>query len=106
MYFGSRTSADAALSARPRQDLQITPAIARPGETVQVSVQVRRSELIDRGGMVVVGDVAASVTGADGASEIVRLWPGANAGRFDARVQAPASGEYTVRVTRGGSSVE
>jgi len=98
--------ADAALSARPRLDLQITPAIARPGDTVHISVQVRRSELIDRGGTVAVGDVAASLSGADGASEIIRLWPGTSVGRFDARVQAPASGGYTVRVARGESSVE
>jgi hypothetical protein len=97
--------ADAALSARPRLDLRITPAIARPGDTVHISVQVRRSELEERGGTLTVGEVAAVLTGAS-TDEIVRLWPGASAGRFDARIQAPAAGAYTVRVTRGESSVD
>jgi hypothetical protein len=98
--------ADAALSARPRLDLRITPAIARPGDSVHIAFELRRSELAERGGTVTVGEVAAVLTGANGTDEIVRLWPGRSAGHFNARIQAPAPGAYTIRATRGNSSVE
>jgi hypothetical protein len=97
--------ADAALAAVPPLDLRVTPAAARPGERLRITVQVRRSELETGGGLGVDG-IAAVLTGPGGAEQRIRLWPGTRAGLFEAEIEAPDAGGYTVRASGAQSSVE
>ena len=98
--------AGAALASRPRIDLRVARAVARPGDSIEVSVQLRPGDVTSGGGVFTTEAVEASLIMADGAQERIRLWPGARAGLFEGRIHAPAAGGHTVRAAAGGSSVE
>lgn len=98
--------AGAALASRPPIDLRIERAVARPGDSIEVTVQLRPGDVKASGGAVATEAVEASLITGDGRQEMIRLWPGARAGLFEGRIHAPAAGGHTVRAAAGGSSVE
>ena len=98
--------ADGALAAPPRVALSVTPAIARPGDEIDLSVALRDTELDPGGGVFSSPLVAAAISGGDGRRETIRLWPGTRAGVYTARLIAPAQGRYSVSAAVAGSSTE
>lgn len=95
--------ADAALDAPPKLDVQVEPAIARPGDTVNVSVVVRQTELRRHGQTLSVPRVTASLVGGDGRRDHIRLWPAAPVGRYEAGLVAPAAGRYNISASIPGA---
>jgi hypothetical protein len=91
--------AEAALAAPPRLGLQMNPSVARPGETVSIRAQLRPTEFDDRAMPLRMPAIRASLVGSTGQQELIRLWPTAEIGAFEARIKAPVSGRYDVRVS-------
>ena len=79
-----------ALATPPAVDVEITPAVARPGESVRVAARVHRSAL-DAG-----ATASLQVSARLESGEAVRLWPDAEADVFAAvirgRLARPAEG--------------
>ena len=95
---------EAALAAPPRLSATIEPAIAREGDPLSVSVNVRGTEF-DRGAaQISMPPIAASLVDAAGREQPLRIWPGTRVGAFAARLPAPPPGRYTVTVSMSGAS--
>jgi hypothetical protein len=96
--------AEAALAAPPRLGLRVNPSVARPGETVVIRAQLRPTEFDDRAAPLRLPTIRASLVGSAGQQEMVRMWPAAEEGVFEARITAPASGRYDLRVSADGGA--
>lgn len=98
--------ADAAAAAPPRVTVDVQPSIARPGDEIVVSVQLRPTEFDDAGEPIDLPAVEAKLVSGDGGEELIRLWPGGTPGTFEGRVRAPRSGRYSATVTVQGASAD
>lgn len=96
--------ADGALQAPPRIDVHAEPAIARTGETVKISVNVRGTELEREPKTVSLPPVSAWVSGEDGRKDAIRLWPVAPVGRLEATVVTSAPGHFTITASIPGAT--
>ena len=94
--------ADAAVTARPRLAVDLTPNIAREGDRLVVSVSVRATELERRAATIRVPAVSAAIVASSGQEEMIRLWPGPRLGSFVGRLRAPIAGQYTVSASLNG----
>jgi hypothetical protein len=91
----------AALSAPPPIQIDLRPAIVRPGATASLRVRLRRTEWTDPDSAkheAALPPIAARISDASGKMETVRLWPEAEAGVFRGEVIAATAGIHTVRV--------
>jgi hypothetical protein len=104
--FWRKTVSDAAAAAPARLRLEVKPSAVRPFERAHLTVRVRRTELTSSSAPQSVGvpGIGADLIAANGSTEMIRLWPAAEAGSFEADIRAPA-GRYDVRVTTGGGAV-
>lgn len=99
--FWTGTVANLALAAPPPLSVQIEPALAAPGEAVTIRAAFRTSEL-DRASR---PGLSAALIAADGSKDMVRLWPAAEPGVFEAVLNAPTVGRYDLRVSAGSGAV-
>ncbi len=93
--------ADGALAAAPKIDVQLSPAIARPGDLIAVRATVRETEFTSNAA----GPVQAALVLDDGSREPIRLWPGPRPGGFEATIPAPPSGHHIVEVELSGRTI-
>lgn len=97
--------ADAAASAPPPLELETWPALAKPGETVELRATIRDAALA--ADVAAPTSVRASITATLGRDTHVRMWPLGDVGHFSGSVRAPATpGLYMVRVAAGGRAAE
>ncbi len=97
--FWRRLVASAALTVPPVLDVSVSPALARPGDSVRVSARVRDAELLERGGRVEVNSVQARAIRTDSRMDaFIRLWPTAEPGVFAGAFTVPAPGNYDISV--------
>ncbi|MEO5895473.1 MAG: hypothetical protein ABIS06_07220 [Vicinamibacterales bacterium] len=104
--FWRGTIADAASAAAPRLALQVDPLIARPGRQIRIRATVRLSECTHETGAIRFPTVRASLVAPEGEGSLVRLWPAAVPGVYEATIVAPSEGRYTVRVEGLGVATE
>lgn len=90
--------ADAALQAAPRLAVRVDPPLARPGDRITVRATLRETEWTRTADAIQLPPVAASLVRLDGKAEMVRLWPSAAPGVYEAHTAAPPPGRYTLRV--------
>ena len=99
-----------ALDAPPPVQLEVRPAVLRPGAAAHLRVRLRRTEWIQgregRQAGVRLPPVEAHVTDPSGAVESIRLWPDADLGVFVGDVAVAAAGVHTVRVSTDGETAE
>ncbi|HVL66429.1 MAG TPA: hypothetical protein VM364_04110 [Vicinamibacterales bacterium] len=93
--------ADAAFAAPPPFAVEVTPAVARPGDDVLVTVTVRSTEFETAGRAAHVPPVRAYLVGGGGGREMIRLWPADGAGVFEGRLKAPSDGRFVVSAGAG-----
>jgi hypothetical protein len=96
--------AEAALAAPPRLQVSVRPEVARPGEEVTVQARLRPTELVDAGGQTSVPAVRATAVGPHG-EHAIRLWPTAEAGVFEGRLQTSAVGRLDIHVAADNGAV-
>lgn len=82
-------------------ELALAPGVAAAGDTVQLEVRIRPSELTRSAGATAVAPTTASIVDERGAIVPLRLWPGAVPGRLAATFTAPPAGRYDIRVSSG-----
>jgi hypothetical protein len=82
----------------------MNPGVARPGEAVSIRAQLRPTEFDDRVVPLRMPAIHASLVGSSGHQELIRLWPNAEAGVFEARIKAPITGRYDLRVAAEGGA--
>ncbi len=99
--FWTAAIAGEALAAPAKLELSVDPGTVRPGELVDVTLRLRRSELRDVGSRLDVPAVQARMTSASGAQEHVRLWPGSEPGTFVGRVSIPEAGPHDLQASTG-----
>ena len=106
--FWTSTVASAALASPSKLTLLANRRIVRPGQFVDVTLRVRRSELRDAGTHLDVPSVQARLIPrrSDSRSDVrdedaVRLWPSSEPGVFIGRVRIPNPGEYVIDATAG-----
>lgn len=98
--------AAAALASPPAVAVAIEPGIAAPGDPIALTVRVRPTEARQEGRSMAFPEVAARLTRPDGSAAPIRVWPGAEAGVFDGRFNAPEPGTYVVRASVPGATFE
>jgi hypothetical protein len=101
--------AEAAAAAPARLDASITPGVPRAGQGVTIRARLRRTELEDSPEGVRTPAVRARLVlyDADGRDESIRLWPTAELGVFEGRLEAPPPGKYDLQVsTATGARVD
>lgn len=96
---------DASVVAGPRLRIETDPVAARPGEEVQVEVEVQT--LTAASGRLVTADVPAelSVSGTvtcGGTQRFLRLWPGPRPGTFTGRFRVDSAAECSVMAVLDG----
>jgi hypothetical protein len=99
--FWTSTIAGAALASPARLEVAAEPGLARTGGTVAIRVRIRGSEMDEAPDGLRVPPVQARVIAANGAQEIVRLWPLEQPGAFEGSLRAAASGRYDVQAASG-----
>jgi len=87
----------AALSAPRPLEATLRPAVPEPGREVRVRAALRATELA-REGATASPAIAGEVIDAKGQAQVVRFWPTAETGVFEAVTTAGAPGSYDVRV--------
>lgn len=98
--------ADAAATAPPPITVTVEPSVARPGDELMVSVSLRPSEFDGGGDAILIPAVTAQIASGEGSAEVIRLWPGAAPGTFQARTRAPRPGNYSASVRIEGASAD
>lgn len=91
----------AALGAPPPIQVDLRPAIVRPGGRVSLRVRLRRTEWADPDSVkdeAALPPIAARISDASGKMEPIRLWPEPEAGVFRGDVIVATAGIHTVRV--------
>jgi hypothetical protein len=104
--FWRALSADAALASPGRIAVSVAPAIARPGDELELSVALRATELRQAAQTITTAAISAVLAGSGRQPETIRLWPGTRPGEFEARFRAPAEGGYTVSASIEGTAAE
>jgi hypothetical protein len=110
--FWRATLARMASAVPPPVDIQISPSVASPGESVAVEVTLRGAALQWTSVAAARNDpVHAAVTahleraGTADSAVSVRLWPGTSAGEFVGRIDAPVTpGSWRLAVAGDGAS--
>ena len=98
--------ADAAASAPPPLVVETVPALAKPGEMVDVRATVRDAALAADAASAP-GSVRATITAALEPATRVRMWPRGDVGQFSGAVRAPRqSGVYRISIAAGGHTAE
>jgi len=98
--------ADAAASAPPPLLVETAPAIAKPGETVEVYATIRDVAL-DPDAASGAGAIRPSISATLEPGTRVRMWPEGNVGRFTGTMRAPRRpGVYRVTVASGGHTAD
>jgi hypothetical protein len=98
--------ADAAASAPPPLVLEAVPALAKPGETIEVSATIRDAAL-SADTAPAVGPVHSSIAATLEPGTRVRMWPEGDVGRFSGMVRAPRRpGTYRFTVAAGGRTAD
>jgi hypothetical protein len=93
--------AEAALAAPPPLELSLDPPIASPGEEVVIRARVRTTQLDRAADRTTVPPIAVRLTGRDGSTRTLRLWPGGDVGGFEGRAVLDAPGAFVVEATSG-----
>jgi hypothetical protein len=90
----------AALSAPPPIQIDLRPAVVRPGGTASLRVRLRRTEWTDPEVKheTALPAIAARISEASGKVETIRLWPEPEAGVFRGELIVATAGVHTVRV--------
>jgi hypothetical protein len=97
--------ADAAGSAPAPLTIEAAPAIAKPGETIEVQATIRDAALDPSAGSA--GPARTSLAAKLGSATPVRMWPQGDVGRFRGAIRAPRTpGVYRVSVATNGRTVE
>lgn len=90
--------ADAALAAPGPVELDLEPGVAAPGSPVRIRARLRRTEYNPDETGITFPAVGGQLIDGRGTSVPVRLWPAAEPGSFEGRIDAPAEGMYDVHV--------
>ena len=99
--------AEAALAAPARLEMSVAPGVPRPGEDMTIRARIRLTELDDAQGRTRVPAVRARLIGVDGAQQTIRLWPTAEQGVLEGRLEAPPAGTYDLQVsTATGATID
>jgi hypothetical protein len=99
--------AEAALAAPARVEVSVSPGVPRPTEAVTIRARIRPTEFDDAAGKTRLPAVRARLVAADGAEQPIRLWPAAEPGVFEGRLEAPVAGSYDLHVsTSAGATVD
>ncbi len=96
--FWRETVEAAALAAPPRVRVTLEPAVVRPHQLSRLTVRLRRSEFEQTPGVIHLPAVAARLIDPGGRAGMIRLWPAAEPGVFEADVAAVDAGLHDVRV--------
>jgi len=98
--------AAAALASPSPVEAAVEPGTGAPGEPIALTVRVRPTEARPEGRTIEFPAVSAQLTRPDGAVEPIRVWPHAEPGVFEGRLEAPAEGTYLIRASIPGASFE
>lgn len=101
--FWRAVAAESAIAAPAPASVALEPAVARPGDEVGITVQVR-VPAEDASGSVRVPSARGALVDAKGEMQSLRLWPGTRAGEYVGRLVASAPGRYDIRVDLEGLS--
>jgi hypothetical protein len=97
--FWRQTVEAAALAAPPRLALTLEPAVVRPHQLSRLTARLRRSEFEQSPDLIHFPAVAARLIDRSGRAEMIRLWPAAEPGVFEADIAAVEAGLHDLRVT-------
>ena len=97
--------ADLAIAAPARLQVRLDPVLAQPGDRINVTIMWRRDAII-RSGDLSVPATSAFITDAHGSKGMIRLWPGARTGVFEATIAAPTVGLHTITAATEGSMAD
>lgn len=97
--FWTGTIASLASAAPPVITLQVRPPIVAPRDRLLVRASIRATAF-SRG---TVPSIEAGLIAPDGSERMLRLWPAAETGVFEATLPAPAGGRYDVRASAAGA---
>jgi hypothetical protein len=104
--FWTSIIANVAASAPRALSVSVTPSLISALAPVVVRAAVPPSALRAVNGRVEMPAIGAMLIGPDGAAEAVRLWPTPEAGVFEGRASATATGRYSVRASSGALVAE
>jgi hypothetical protein len=96
---------EVALASPAPIEVTLDPGIARPGDEIELSVRLRRTEYNESAAPIRLPAVRARIIGASGMQEFIRLWPTAETGAFEGRITAPPPGRYDVQISADGGAV-
>lgn len=99
--FWRQTIAAIATAVPPAMDVSVSPAIARPGEPVRVSVRIRDTELSPNADRAAVTLEARAVNPHSREDVPIRLWPATEPGGFSGDWRAPRDGAYNITASAG-----
>jgi hypothetical protein len=91
--------AEGAAGAPARLAVSISPGVPRPAEDVTIQARIRPTEFEEAPGHTRLPGVRARLIAADGTEQPVRLWPSAEPGVFEGRMQIPEAGTYDLQVS-------
>ena len=97
--------AEAAAAAPARIEASITPGVPRPGQDVTIRARIRPTELEYSTDGTRTPALRARFVGADSRDEPVRLWPTAEVGVFEGRLEAPPPGTYDLQVSTATGAI-
>ena len=87
--------AEGASAAPGRIEISVAPGVPRPGQTVTIRARLRPTEFVPGApGRTQLPAVRARLVGSDGAAQVIRLWPTAEPGALEGRLEAPSTGQY------------
>ena len=88
--------------APPPLEVTAMPSLARPGDSVRVTVRLRETELPAAGDRIAVPLVSARVVNPRALTEtVVRLWPSAEPGVYEGEWRPAMAGDYAVDASIG-----
>jgi hypothetical protein len=99
----------AAAAAPAALQLSVVPAVIRPDGRARLVIRLRRTEIPreNADGVVQLPGVSAQLVAPDGRVQMIRPWPGAELGTFEADVDVARAPFYTIRaVTASGASAD
>lgn len=100
--------AEGASAAPGRLEVSVAPGVPRPGQTVTIRARLRPTDFEQEvPGRTRLPAVRARLVGADGAAHAIRLWPTAELGVLEGRLEAPATGQYDLQISSAtGAAVD
>ena len=90
---------EAAAAAPTQLEASFTPGVPRPGQELTIRARIRPTELEHSTDGTRTPAVRARLVGADNRDESIRLWPTAEIGVFEGRLDAPRPGTYDLQIT-------